>query len=99
MEEIEWWIAEIPKVRHVPWAPALFFPERGHPRRVYPEMDASGNIGFGAACPLPGGIVLLFYGKWTQQELALHINEKEASSGAFQVRSPGPVGDGALQLL
>ena len=78
MEEIEWWIAEIPKVRHVPWAPALFFPERGHPRRVDPEMDASGNIGFGAACPLPGGIVLFFYGKWTQQELELHINEKEA---------------------
>ena len=67
MEEIEWWIAEIPKVRHVPWAPALFFPERGHPRRVDPEMGASGNIGFGAACPLPGGIVLFFYGKWTQQ--------------------------------
>ena len=40
-------------------------------------MDASGNISFGAACPLPGGIVLFFYGKWTQQELALHINEKE----------------------
>ena len=78
MEEIEWWIAELPKVRHVPWAPALYFPERGHPRRVDPEMDASGNIGFGAACPLPGGIVLFFYGKWTQQELALHINEKEA---------------------
>ena len=78
MAEIEWWITEIPKVRHVPWAPALFFPERGHPRRVDPEMDASGNIGFGAACPLPGGIVLFFYGKWTQHELALHINEKEA---------------------
>ena len=78
MAEIEWWIEELPKVRHVPWAPALFFPERGHPRRVDPEMDASGNIGFGAACPLPGGIVLFFYGKWTKQELALHINEKEA---------------------
>ena len=41
-------------------------------------MDASGNIGFGAACPLPGGIVIFFYGKWTSQELTIHINEKES---------------------
>ena len=41
-------------------------------------MDASGNIGFGAACPLPGGIVLFFYGKCAQQERTLHIDEKEA---------------------
>jgi len=78
LREIEWWLTEIPKVRHVPWAPALYFPARGHPRRVDPEMDASGNIGFGAACPLPGGIVIFFYGKWTPQELTLHINEKES---------------------
>ena len=78
LREIEWWLTEIPKVRHVPWAPALYFPERGHPRRVDPEMDASGNIGFGAACPLPGGIVIFFYGKWTPQEPTLHINEKES---------------------
>ena len=38
LAEIEWWIAELPKVRHVPWAPALFPPERGHPRRVDPEI-------------------------------------------------------------
>jgi hypothetical protein len=39
-------------------------------------LDASGNIGFGAACPLPGGIVIFFYGTWSPQELTLHINEK-----------------------
>jgi hypothetical protein len=46
----------------------LYFPERGHPRRVDPEMDASREIRFGAACPLSGGIVFFFYGKWTKEE-------------------------------
>ena len=41
-------------------------------------MDASGTVGFGAACPLPGGLVVYVYGKWTARELALHINIKEA---------------------
>ena len=50
-----------------PMGTSTMFPERGHPRTVDPEMGAPGNIGFGAACPLPGGIVLFFYGKWTQQ--------------------------------
>ena len=78
MADISWWLDAIPIVRRVPWAPALFFPQRGDGRRIYPEMDASGKVGFGAACPLPGGLVEYFYGHWTAKELSLHINIKEA---------------------
>ena len=78
MTDISWWLDAIPIVRKVPWAPALFFPQRGDGRRIDPEMDASGTVGFGAACPLPGGSVVYFYGHWTAKELALHINIKEA---------------------
>ena len=80
LREIEWWLTEInTKGTTCSIGTSLIFPrERGHPRRVDPEMDASGNIGFGAAYPLPGGIVIFFYGKWTPQEPTLHINEKES---------------------
>ena len=78
MEDINWWLEAIPIVREVPWAPALFFPQKGDGRRIDPEMDASGTIGFDAACPLPGGLVVYFYGNWTAKEMALHINIKEA---------------------
>jgi len=78
MADISWWLEAIPIVRKVPWAPALFFPQKGDGRRIDPEMDASGTVGFGAACPLPGGLMVYFYGNWTAKELALHINIKEA---------------------
>ena len=78
MADISWWLEAIPIVRKVPWAPALFFPQKGDGRRIDPEMDASGTVGFGAACRLPGGLVVYFYGNWTAKELALHINIKEA---------------------
>ena len=78
MSDIGWWLEAVPIVREVPWAPALFFPEKGDGRRINPEMDASGTVGFGAACPLPGGLVVYFYGNGTTRELALHINIKEA---------------------
>ena len=78
MEDISWWLLNVPIVREVPWAPALFFPQKGDGRRIDPEMDASGKVGFGAACPLPGGLVVYFYGHWNATELALHINIKEA---------------------
>jgi hypothetical protein len=39
-----------------------FFPQKSDGRRIDPEMDASGKVGFGAACQLPGGMVVYFYG-------------------------------------
>ena len=58
MADIGWWLEAVPIVREVPWALALFFSEKGYGRRIDPEMDALGPIGFGAACPLPGGLVV-----------------------------------------
>ena len=78
MADIRWWLAVVPIVRAVPWTPALFFPQKGDGRRIDPEMDASGTVGFGAACPLPDGMVVYFYGHWTKEELAIHINVNEA---------------------
>ena len=80
---IRWWLAAVPIVRAVPWAPALFFPQKGDGRRIDPETNASGTVGFGAACPLPGGMVVYFYGHWTKEELALHINVEEALASVW----------------
>ena len=66
--------------RRIPLMPSIEFPEPGYALRIDVESSAPGSIGFSAIsflAPSSGHPIFYFYGRWSLDELGLHINEKE----------------------
>ena len=87
------WVAELKRPGHqgVPLAARRVFPSAGETGVLVTYSDASGEHGFGAWAWMGGRMILYTCERWSEHELARHINIKElvamaASTEAFVER-------------